>query len=348
MEQPNTGIYKQLIIKEVREVVADFKTFTFENGHQIAYKAGQYLTLAHRANQEEIRRSYSIVSSPALNEPLTIGVKRISNGFFSRMLVDRAQPGDTLITTGAGGFFTWTRETSLANRIFLFAAGSGITPLFSILKTVLVSNPSGVVILIYSNSSPAHTIFYNELRTWKEQYPERLFIDFVFSNVPDLRAAHLYRESLMEKVQLYSSGKPQEALYYICGPINYMRMCRFTLMEMGVQKDRVRQEDFIIQKPAAAYRTPPDKGSHAVEVHITGKVFSFEVVYPDSILVAARKHKISLPYSCEAGRCGNCVAKCVTGKVWLSYNEVLTEEEIAKGLTLTCVGHPLQDTIIEI
>src|SRR5437764_13876115 len=102
----NFNLYKPVIINQIIEEIKEFKTFVFEKGHAIKYQAGQYLTLVHFANKEEIRRSYSITSSPELNEPLSIGVKRIENGFFSRELVDHARPGDLLLTTGAGGFFT--------------------------------------------------------------------------------------------------------------------------------------------------------------------------------------------------------------------------------------------------
>src|SRR4051812_14354419 len=104
MQEPD-GLLKKLRIAAIKEEVKDFKTFVFEEGHNIHYKAGQYLTLVHRHNGEELRRSYSITSSPVLQEPLAIGVKRIENGFFSRRLVDQAQPGDELWTTGSGGFF---------------------------------------------------------------------------------------------------------------------------------------------------------------------------------------------------------------------------------------------------
>src|SRR5882762_4753703 len=108
----STGLYKTIRIKRITEEIKDFKIFSFEEDHNITYKAGQYLTLVYHSRNEEIRRSYSITSSPVLNEPLSIGVKRIENGFFSRQLVDTAKPGDELVTIGAGGLFTLPADIS--------------------------------------------------------------------------------------------------------------------------------------------------------------------------------------------------------------------------------------------
>src|SRR5436190_12243946 len=151
-------LYKTIRIKDIKENVKDFKIFSFENGDAITYKAGQYLTLIRHAHNEEIRRSYSITSSPFLNEPLSIGVKRIENGFFSRLLVDNAIPGDELITIGAGGLFVLPDNVENYKQVFFFAAGSGITPVYSLIKTVLHAYPDIDVVLIYSNASPEKAI----------------------------------------------------------------------------------------------------------------------------------------------------------------------------------------------
>jgi ring-1,2-phenylacetyl-CoA epoxidase subunit PaaE len=118
-------------------------------------------------------------------------------------------------------------------------------------------------------------------------------------------------------------------------------MCTYVLQEEKVPKENIRRENFIIQKLPATRPIPPDTEEHQATVVLGGDTYHFPVQYPDSILIAARKQGIQLPYSCEAGRCGNCVAKCTKGKVWLSYNEVLTDRDLSKGLTLTCVGHPI-------
>lgn len=337
-------LYQKLIIETIQEEVEGFKTFRFSEGHHIHYKAGQYLTFILSENGQEIRRSYSIVSSPQLHEPLTIGVKRVENGAFSRRLIDHAKPGDELLSSGAGGFFILPDDIDRYKQIFFLAAGSGITPILSLLKTVLHLHAQQVV-LIYSNASAEKTIFFEELKALALQFCNRFQLKFLFSNSPDLASARLNRESFQRLLSEYVSHGSSKALFYICGPESYMRMCTYTLQEEDVPKENIRRENFIIQKISTPHPEPPDKSSHLVRIHYGNESYQFHVDYPDTILQAAKKQGIQLPYSCEIGRCGNCAATCIKGKVWLSYNEVLTEKDLQNGLTLTCVGHPVNGDV---
>ncbi|MGZ3881270.1 MAG: flavin reductase family protein [Flavisolibacter sp.] len=337
-------LYKPVVIANIQEEAEEFKTFSFKEGHGIEYKAGQYLTFVQETTHESIRRSYSIVSSPGLNEPLTIGVKRIENGRFSRELIDHATIGDELLTIGAGGFFTLPDDTSNIRQIFFLAAGSGITPTYSLLKTVLHFHPHIKVVLIYSNSSLESTIFLNQLN--QLNHSNQLTLRFLFSNSPDLATARLNRELLTELTRKHSVCDFDQALFYICGPEAYMRMCTYTLQEEGVPKENMRKENFIVQGKQVPKSTPPDKESHKVTIQYGADSFELNVRYPETILQAAKKQNIMLPYSCETGRCGNCVAKCLQGKVWLSYNEVLTDKDLQAGLTLTCVGYPVNGDVL--
>ena len=339
-------LYKTVIIDSIHQEVEGFKTFTFKEGHGIGYKAGQYITFIQQTTHESIRRSYSIVSSPLLNEPLTVGVKRIENGAFSRGLIDHAKPGDEFVTIGAGGLFTLPHDTSNIRQLFFLAAGSGITPIYSLLKTVLYFHPHIHVVLIYSNASSQKTVFLSQLDELKERFSERFQLCFLFSNSVDLLTARLNRELLVQLTKAHSVCSYDEALFYLCGPEAYMRMCTYTLQEEQVPKDNIRKETFIIQGKQLLKKEPPDKSPRNVIIQYAAETYQLEVQYPDSILQAAKKESISLPYSCEVGRCGNCAAKCIKGKVWLSYNEVLTEKDIQKGLTLTCVGHPVGGDVI--
>ena len=342
-------LYKTLTVIRIREETEGFKTFTFEDGHGISYQSGQYLTFVAFLNGEEMRRSYSITSSPYLNESLSIGVKRVANGFFSRFFVDDLRPGDQLLTIGAGGFFTLPSAATDFRQVFFFAAGSGITPVLSLVKTLLYAYPLVAVVLIYSNASLAKTVFYPELIQLRELFAERFHIEFLFSNAADLRQARLHRDLLLSFLESYAVARPTELLFYICGPQNYMRMCMYTLQEKGIEKQRIRKEHFVIDPVKPSGLGPPDKAKHRVSLHMGGKEYQFEVQYPASILKGAKASGISLPYSCEAGRCGNCVARCLQGSVWHSYNEVLTEKEEKQGLILTCVGHPVGgDVVLEI
>ena len=347
--QENIDLYKTVTIKEIREEVPNFKSFVLESKEPITYKAGQYITLADLVNGEEVRRSYSISSAPALGEPLTIGVKRVDNGYFSRKLVDGAKPGDRLHTTGIGGLFTLPNDITTYRQVFFFAAGSGITPIYALIKTALVQYPHLKLVLIYSNASPEKTIFRTSLEALAMNHPEQLQVEFLYSNSPNLGKARLYRELLLLLLSTQSSAPVSQTLYYICGPEAYMRMCLYTLQGEGIPPSNIKRENFVIQKLKPPKSIPPDKASRQVTLHYFGKQYRFPINYPDSILAAAKKEGLSLPYSCEVGRCGNCVARCTSGQVWLSYNEVLTDKDLAKGLTLTCVGHPVGgDIVLEI
>lgn len=334
-------MYKSLVIQEIHEEVEGFKTFSFKAGHDISCKAGQYLTLVQKTDHEEIRRSYSLVSAPLLHEPLTIGVKRIENGVFSRYLIDRARVGDELLTTGAGGLFTLPGDLLQVRQIFFLAAGSGITPVFSLLKTVLHLHPHVHTVLIYSNASPEKTIFLKQLNQLKQRFKERLHLEFLFSNAADLSMARLNRELLMQLAAAHFVGSFNDTLFYICGPEAYMRMCIYTLQEQKVPKENIRRENFVTHIKQPPKTDAPDKGTHIVHLEYGNKNYQLQVHYPDTILEAARKQGILLPYSCEVGSCGNCAARCISGKIWMSYNEVLTEKDVENGLTLTCVGHPV-------
>jgi ferredoxin-NADP reductase len=340
--------YKILQVQSIKEELPAFKTFSFRDGHGIQYEPGQYLTLVRLIGDEEVRRSYSITSSPYLDEPLTIGVKRMDNGLFSRWLVDTLQAGDEVQTTGAGGFFIVPADFDEYKQVFFFAAGSGITPIYSLVKTILHRFPGLHVVLVYSNASPGKTIFFRELQLLSNEFRSQFHIEFLFSNDPDLKRARLNRDLLLELVSRYAITSFENMLFYSCGPESYMRLCTYVLQEHGVPKENIRKENFVTHKSSVPVY-PPDQRDHKAFIHFADKEFIVDVHYPDSILKAAKKQHISLPFSCEAGQCGNCVAICRKGQVWHSNNEVLTDRDLQKGLVLTCVGHPVGgDVYLEI
>jgi ferredoxin-NADP reductase len=340
--------YKSLIVEYVREESRNFKTFTFREGHSIKYESGQFITLVDNSGKQEIRRSYSIISSPALNEPLSIAVKRIDNGFFSRKLVDHTRIGDQLLTTGAAGFFRIPDNIKSFRNIYFFAAGSGIAPILSLIKTVLHDHRDIFVFLAYSNPSIESTAFYDLLRGLENNYSQQLQVHFLFSSESDLRRARLNRDLLLEFLTINQFDR-EKILFYTCGPENYMRMIIFLLLEEGFPNENIKKEDFNPGNKKLAHRAPPDKNTYQVTLELNGASFQFPVQFPDSILQAAKKLKLNLPYSCETGKCGSCAAICKSGKVWLSNNEVLTDKDLDKGLVLTCTGHPqMGDVVLKI
>lgn len=340
-------LYTTVIIRSIKEEAEGVKTFTLAtaDGEPISYKAGQFLTFVINHHNKEERRSFSISSSPALNEPLSITIKRVDNGLYSRLLIDRAQAGDTLQLVGASGLFTLPENIDSYDQIFFFAAGIGITPIFSLVKTALYTHPQLHITLVYSNSNKQKTVFYEELLALQKKFTKRLHIEFLFSSSFDLSRARLSKLLLPILIKELSKAPDNKTLYYTCGPFAYMRMVLLTLEELGIQPGNVKRENFNTEVKPVIKILPPDVNAHTIFITTTKKEYSFLSQYPDTILAAAQKNNINLPYSCETGRCGSCVALCTHGNVWMSNNEVLTEKDINEGKILTCVGYPVNSDV---
>ena len=323
------------IIQETKEA----KTFVLQptGEEQLNYKPGQFVTLVFETRFGEKRRSYSISSSPDLNEPLSITVKKVENGEFSRLLITHAKQGDILHSAGINGLFQLPDDISHVEQFFFLAAGSGITPCFSIIKTLLATTNKRVV-LIYSNRRESDTIFYTQLQLLQQQYPQQLQVHFLFSVYNDIYRSRLSNWLLQQLLKTYLLTEKDSALFYLCGPFDYMQMINITLLNEGIPPANIRKENFNAL-PRIEKSTPPDRDAHTVTIQIEKKTYRLTVQYPVSILAAAKAAKVNIPYSCEAGRCGSCVATCIKGKIWMAYNEVLMDEEIAKGRILCCQGY---------
>ena len=339
--------FQTVIITTIREETSGVKTFTItaDDGSPIKYEAGQFITFAFTHHGKEERRSFSISSSPTLNEPLSFTVKRIDNGAYSRLLIDRASVGDKLFTTGAAGLFTLPENFGDHEQVFFFAAGIGITPIFSLIKTLLHTYPDKHAVLIYSNRSKEEVTFYHELQALSKQFPDRFKIEFLYSTSFNLARARVSKALLPVLLKEYALFPKEKLLCYICGPFDYMRMAIFSLEEQGMHEEQIRKENFNTNYRQIKKAEPPDKATHRATIKFNGNTYSFPVQYPETILQAAKKHGLSLPYSCEVGRCGSCAAICTVGKVWLSYNEVLMDTDLKHGSILTCVGHPIDGDI---
>lgn len=336
------GQRKQIKIKQVITETRDAKTFVLEtvDGTDIPYKAGQFLTFIFETRSGEQRRNYSISSSPVLKEPLSITIKRIPNGAFSREMVDNAREGDLLTTIGANGFFILPANMEQYQQFFLLAAGSGIAPVYSLLKTVLHRFPQIRVTLIYSNHSVKDAIFYSALCELQAKFPQQLEIEWLFSNAPDYTRARLGNWLLGELLKKYRTVPMARCLFYLCGPFNYMRVITITLLSSGVHLSQIRKEEFVLMEPHFEL-VPPDTAARKITVTVEHKTYKFNSTYPDTILRAAKKQGIELPYSCEVGRCGACAAVCTHGHVWMKINEVLTDDDTRTGRVLTCTGYPV-------
>ncbi|CAN5252507.1 ferredoxin--NADP reductase [soil metagenome] len=323
------------------------KTFVLQplHGWEPNYKPGQFLTLVFYNAGKEKRRSYSLISNPENETVLRITVKRVVNGEYSRYLLDHVMTADEFTTSGIAGFFTLPEKKDLhTKQLFFLAAGSGITPVFALINAALKKWPDVSIILIYSNRNKNDIIFYKQLKTLQHVYANRLQVEWLFSNSTHIHKARLsnYLLNILLKKYVWSAG---HTLFYMCGPFDYMLMIQITLLAYGVPAANIYKEQFSML-PRFVKPVPPDTLMHNVKIQIADKVYNIHVQYPATILAAAKAQHIELPYSCEAGRCGSCTANCKSGKVWMAYNEVLTDDEINKGRVLVCQAYPVYGDVL--
>lgn len=315
-------------------------------------RAGQFLTVSFTFGEREVRRSYSFSSSPDVEEPLAITVKRVDNGEISRLLHHQTRIGDIIDVLEPQGLFYYEPQSDSERTLFLFGAGVGVTPLYSILKTALVAEDKTKVVLIYSNKSIASTVFYEELLEWQKQYPNRLEIVWIFSSSKNLLHARLNREYLIRivKEQMPAHGN---VLFFTCGPVFYMDLVRFTLLGMGFPDSHIKKETFHFPEEEEdddeKEEEPVDMTSYDIKLRFQGEEYDLTIPYNKTVLDVGLEHKIKLPYSCRSGMCSTCISQCTAGSVRMDYNEVLTDREVENGRCLICVSHPLEEgTVIEV
>ena len=322
----------------------DFETL---DGSKLNYTAGQFITLVFNVDGKVYRRSYSFCSSPDVDEPISIAVKLVENGEISRFMHHQITVGDIVEIAAPNGLFVYKDEKKINRTVFLFGAGVGITPLFSILKTVLIKEVNTKVILIYSSRTAEDTLFLNEIDKWQFNYPDRLKVIYLFSNSKNLMRARLNGFLINQLVKEEMVFDKNDALFYICGPYDYMDVCKITLLGAGFKPEQVKREVFVVPEDELdeddTTEKIVDKNTYSVNLHFQGKVHHLLVPWPKRILDVALANKINIPYSCSGGVCSTCTATCISGGVKMDYNEVLTDDEIAKGRILVCTGRPTEN-----
>ena len=336
----SSDLFRKVRVTSVREETAEAKTFELKvDGKPLTWKAGQFLTFVIPTPSGLVRRSYSLSSAP--DELPAITVKRIPNGVFSRPMLEGATPGDRLTIVGeASGFFTLPKTLASYRQILFFAAGSGITPVFAMIRHLLKSGIKVPIVLAYSNSTPDRAIFREALEALANNHPDIFSIVWFYSSNQDLLRARLSKTTLDLFLSERWKSKPAATLAFLCGPMDYMRMAAIVLQAKGIPPENIKREVFTPAVPKQREQ-PPDTNEHRVTLKRGTAVHTLLVRFPDSVLAAARKKGIELPFSCEAGRCGSCIAACTQGKVWMGYNEVLTDSEVAQGRVLVCQSFPV-------
>ena len=327
---------QQLVVSKITRNTPNAVLISFEvpeeEKERFLFEAGQYLTLETKINEKSVRRSYSICS--AVNEELQVGIKEVPEGVFSTYANRSLKVSDGLMVSPPEGRFLFIpseKPQALAG----FAAGSGITPIISILKTALLDHPENRFHLVYGNKTQEETMFYEELKALEVDFKGRLTIQWSFSR-SNIEGSFFGRiEKPVVKNAIKSIGDATQK-FYLCGPESMIHLVSKTLVDSGVKKSNVMFELFT--------------SSSTAEIEAVSEGGSLEIIYDNlthkiensggkSILDAALQNKLDVPYSCKGGVCSSCIARIKSGTSEMSSNQILTKEEIEEGLILTCLAH---------
>ncbi|MER6026495.1 2Fe-2S iron-sulfur cluster-binding protein [Streptomyces sp. NPDC001851] len=326
-------------------------TFTVPPGLREEYRhtAGQHLALRRRVDGTEIRRTYSICSpapDPAGPGPdsLRVGVRLVEEGAFSTYALKEINVGDELEVMTPAGRFTLEPAPGLYAAV---VGGSGITPVLSIVATLLAREPASRFCLIRSDRTAASTMFLEEVADLKDRYPERLQLVTVLSREEQqagLPSGRLDRERLTGLLPaLLPVG--EVAGWFLCGPFGLVQGAEKALRELGVDRSRIHQEIFHVDAgspPAATARTPAHS---TVTARLDGRGGSWPVQEGESLLETVLRNRPDAPYACKGGVCGTCRAFLVSGEVRMDRNFALEAEETEAGYVLACQSHPLTEQV---
>lgn len=306
------------------------------------YTPGQYITIEKELNGEKLRRSYSICTDPTSRE-VAVAVKRMEEGTFSKFANEVLQVGDTLQVMAPQGRFVYN-ALNTGGCITAFAAGSGITPIMSILKTVIYKTNNHFT-LVYGNKTIADTMFYEELIDLVKKFSNRLTIHFVFSQEehPDALKGRIEAATVATLLQEQKAKYDLES-FYICGPEAMINAVSNTLTEHGIEKNLIHFELFS-SDPVPVEDTTVSTGSCKVTALVDDEETVFIMDNTERVLLAALKNGVDAPYSCQGGICSSCIARVTEGKASMVKNQILTDDEIEEGLILTCQAHPETATL---
>lgn len=333
------------IIKETENAVSIAFTVPAELASEFKFIPGQYITIRITLDGKEIRRSYSICASPESNE-LVVAVKEVENGLFSNYATKKLKVGDVLEVAPPEGKFILQTATSHQKNYVAFVAGSGITPVMSMIKSVLFKEVHSKFVLVYGNKTAEDTIFKAEIDSLLEKYPERFFVQYVFSQ-KILGDAVLGRiEKPIVNLILKNKFKNIEFDgFYLCGPEPMVETVTNVIKENGYEASKIHFELFTSTYTSGAITAKNLDGQTEITVLLDDEETTFEMSKKQMILTASLDEGLDAPYSCQGGICSSCLAKVTEGKAVMDKNAILTDSELEEGLILTCQAHPTTDKI---
>ena len=345
-----------LTVADVRHETRDAIAVTFavppELAASFAYEQGQHLTLRAQIGGEDVRRSYSICSA-VQDGRLRVAIKRTPGGAFSTWANDTLKAGAVLDVMPPMGHFNVPLAADNRKHYVGFAAGSGITPLMSIIKTTLHAEPHSAFTLFYGNRSSSAVMFKEELADLKDEFLGRLNLVYVMSREAqdiDILNGRIDRKKADALLEHWVDADDIDTAF-VCGPDGMMQAVSESLLAHGVPKARIKMELFAASIPKHERKAyaPPDPGHTecAVTVIIDGAAKQFTLLKTkENIIDAALQQGIELPYSCKGGVCSTCRAKLIEGEVDMDVNFALEDYEIARGFILCCQSYPVTDKVV--
>ena len=341
-----------LVVSEVRRETEDAVSISFEVPEGLkqtfTFIPGQYLTFKTNINGEEVRRSYSICAAPSEGE-LRVAVKEIEGGKFSTYANRKLQAGISIECMPPMGNFKW-QPSELTAHVVGWAAGSGITPIMSIAKTVLESNENNTFTLFYGNKKSNSIIFKDALEDLKNSYVDRLEFHHILSR-EDQGSDFSKGRIDAEKVKVFKGRffkTESVTAHYVCGPLGMIESVSEALEQMGTQKEKIHFELFNTSTPTADKKdtTTGTTGTSSVTIILDGEETNFEATGKGFILDAALDAGADVPYACKGAVCCTCRAKIIKGSAEMVMNYALVDEEVKDGYILTCQAQPTSEKVI--
>ena len=334
-------------IQETKDAVSLVLDIPASLQSQFKYQAGQFVTFFLTVSGESLNRSYSLSSSPLVDSEFKITVKKVEGGRGSNFLCNEIRVGDTLLTSPPAGNFFKPLHSANGSHYFLIAAGSGITPVFSIMKTVLSESEKNQVTLIYCNRDRDAIIYLDQLEEWQKKYSAQLRVHHVLSG----ESGRLTTEGLKNLVSRAPHWTNPSRAFYLCGPTEFMKTAEMGLQTMGVTAGEIRKEDFggAISKPKVELDSgwtligekSEAQSPEKIIAEIQGEIIEVAAKAELNILETLLEAGAQPPYSCLDGDCMACLAKIQEGLVYQTDPCILTDQNIAAGETLTCQAKPL-------
>ncbi len=337
--------YHELKISEIKHETPSAVSLFFkkypENFKE--YLPGQYITLRVKIGEKTYNRAYSLSSAPSLDDFLRITVKEMPDGTVSKYLKRNAKTGETFKVLPPTGNFTVKTNPDKKKHYVFIAGGSGITPIFSMIREILYKEEKSKISLLYSNKTKKETIFLNELETLKEKFPKRLKIKYIFTKKGHPRIEGEAAKKYIEE----ASGKfkpPKE--YFICGPTGLIKNSVEALQKLGIPREQIHIEyyDSPIEEQEEVPASAQGENKKLL-VHLDGKTHELEVPGNKDLLSSVLDAGIEAPYACQSGICASCRAKLLHGEVKTEVQEGLTDDEKAEGFILTCQAFPVSEEI---